>query len=332
MFLNSFKLSIHVIAGLLVIMALYLSSALLNESVKGYLNTVIIVFNYLIYYNFLKKDYSKYLDLERDLNYILIFILSILIIQKIFIERPSFLLYEPSYLAIFLLPIIHMKFISGWSTISAALFGCIILITQSLLLVILLLIYTLVLYSRMDLRIIYMSFSITIMLYCFSFIPRIDRVYDRLFAFSESLSMEVFATLVITISGNRLFRAYESYSVFLDNPFWGVGAGKVGEVFMKEHVSLSKVYAGLIASDYNEGSVPVNMLLQLLAESGVLGGGLIIVSVCSVLLNLLKFGRPGIAALLSILGIVFIESNMFRPYLFAGIGMIIGMSTYAQQK
>ena len=139
-------------------------------------------------------------------------------------------------------------------------------------------------------------------------------------------------TAIAERGGNRLPRLLAAYDIFLSHPSVGVGLGAY-ESFT-EHLDLS-VYYDNIEYLSVEGAPPINIYIEILATSGIIGFVGFLLFLAAVVRNAcfsgIKEKKMFLIAFSSMLLMLNFESSYLRPYLWMVIGCLCGLAGTARE-
>ncbi len=258
-------------------------------------------------------------------------------------QRGSFLLYEASYWAIMLIPymcITASKFyqsVHQWKGLDLALIAGAIIISQSASMVIWLLLSFLVVGWKLGRLNYYFILLLTLLTSAFSSVVIIynNRASKLTDLFFNVGNFEEFVRALMFLVGNRLQRVYVGLYTFLDNLWAGVGIGALRVYAEKLNEVDFEIY-GSSAYDFTlDSSAPAtNVYLELLAESGILGGLGFIVLLIYIYRHSTKFiiiSAYSSAFLVTSMSLL-IESSYLRPYVWMLYGVVVGKFLYERSK
>jgi O-antigen ligase len=261
------------------------------------------------------------------------FAILVAILQKILgiQDRASFLLYEPSYFAIFLIPYLCLVAFqwqrSGRAarTVDYLLIVLVVLATQSasLLLWILASFLAALIVHRRFARIailFFLALLATLMLHEFN--DRARLYIDQAIAADNSADL---AIAFLSIGGNRLQRVITAWDVFWAHPWVGIGLGNF-ENYSRETLPLAEYTEILSVEDFDVGLPATNILLEISATTGLVGLSGFLVFWGSFLIRpakLRKYVPLFWACLVTFLALMF-ESTYLRLYVWALWGIYSG--------
>ncbi|MBB5608605.1 MULTISPECIES: O-antigen ligase family protein [unclassified Janthinobacterium] len=269
-------------------------------------------------------------------------LLSVVLVLVGLQDRAHFLLYEPSYYAIFLIPyyciVFYRLFHTGWKSalFDISLILIAIIFSQSVSMVLWSLFCFLSLYFTsgkvkfLHVIAISLSFLISIAVIA-SFHERTAAIVLSFFELIKDPSKYI--NLFVLIGGNRLQRVFIAYDAFLMHPVVGIGIGALKE-YSTAHFSMNSFdFNGISASDFSTEMNATNIFMELMAEAGVVGlvGFLVVlVFVARKKSDIGIFSALKIAFIVTMISLL-IESSYLRPYVWALYGVIIGFSSVKEK-
>lgn len=252
-------------------------------------------------------------------------------------SRGHFLLYEPSYWAIFLIPyvsIVSYRFLCdklNFSKVDIFSVFVAIIISQSASLVIwtlLIVLFFMISLGRVKfVHLFLLCFFISAFLFLLVvFNARASYLYYKFMAADDISSL---MGVLIFLAGNRVQRLLVPIDVGFQHPFFGVGGGMLRNVAASMSVDDFTIY-GQSAYDFelNSSAPGVNIVLEVFAEHGLLGVFpflALLIYVYRRTLRSTKLLPLRIAFLVTIISLL-IESNYMRYYLWVLMGIIWGIS------
>lgn len=326
-FIRSVSISVYKLTFYFLLLALYTLSVVINFNMKGALTIFILAgLGPLIFYTnklaFIGaiQSLNDTSTLNRVITKFLRIISLVLMVQAtVGIARPSFVLYEPSYLAIFLLPILYISSIHKIKVETAMHYMFILIVSQSFLLFMFILIMLLVKTVKINAKFATYFVAIVCLTWVLkNLVPRLEAAFFVLQKIS-GFTHDALITAIILIGGNRLERSMEALITFKENPLFGVGVGNTGAYFSQRHGNEFRFFH-TSAVDYVPGGVSNNMMLQLLSEVGLVGSLTIVTLLVFLIYRLLRHGtRASLAFTLCVMTAIMMESTILRIYFVVGI-------------
>lgn len=266
-----------------------------------------------------------------------VFLTAILVLTRIQ-HRGHFLLYEPSYYAVVLIPYFcitfHRAFLYGLriSALDIILVLAAIVLSQSVSMALWCLLCFMLTYIGFGharwIHLVYFCFAVFFFLLCAYFIDArtriiIDGVIGLISNPAESLNLLIF------VVGNRLQRILVAYQAFTESPLVGVGLGALKAYSSNNYSADDFIINGVGATDFIVESNAANVFVELAAEAGVIG----FFGFVSMLLfiqrkrnNILVLAPFKVAFYVTMTALL-IDSSYLRTYVWALYGIIIGISS-----
>lgn len=270
-------------------------------------------------------------------------VLSILLVLMGIQERAHFLLYEPSYYAIALIPYYCIAFYRlfhiGWklAILDITFILAAIFFSQSISMVLWCFLSFLTLYftsgkvNFLHVLGIFLLFLVAILVIA-SFDKRTAAIVMSVVEVVNDPSKYI--NLFVLIGGNRLQRVFIAYDAFLMHPIFGIGIGALKEYSTMNFKLDSFDLDGMSASDFSTEMNATNVFMEVMAEAGIVGliGFLIVlVFVARKKSSIGIFFALKISFFVTMISLL-IESSYLRPYVWALYGIIIGLSSKTEEK
>lgn len=309
-------------------------------SVAFYAGTLICL---VIMFIFSKISYlapSKVIDLLFVFYRFSVILTAVLVLTGIE-NRGHFLLYEPSYYAVVLIPYFcitfHRAFLYGlrifWPDMIFILMA--IVLSQSVSMVLwcfLCFVFTYISFGHARWKHLFYFFVVVLafLLSAYFLHARTRFIIDRFFGLvsdpSDALSLLVF------VVGNRLQRVMMAYEAFTASPFFGIGLGALKEYSSNNFIADNFMISGVTATDFVVESPAANIFVEVAAEAGLIG----FIAWMSVLFFVHR--QKNNAAVLAPFKIAFyvtmiallIDSSYLRNYVWALYGIVVGISSVEQ--
>ena len=253
-------------------------------------------------------------------------------------DRGHFLLYEPSYYAVVLIPYFcitfHRAFLYGFKVSAADMFFIVlaIVLSQSV---------SMVLWCFLCFILTYISFGrarwihfvyfctvlISFLIVAYFFDGRSKRIIDGLYGlFSDPSSSLI---LLVFVVGNRLQRVLVAYQAFMESPLYGVGLGVLKAYSSNNFNADDFLINGITAVDFIVESTAANVFVEVAAEAGTLGfiGFMTILFFIHRKKNNSIVLAPFKIAFYVTMTALLIDSSYLRTYVWALYGIIIGLSS-----
>lgn len=270
-------------------------------------------------------------------------LLSIIFVLLGFQERAHFLLYEPSYYAIVLIPyyciVFYKLFHRGLGAAFTDIFIIVlaILFSQSFSMVLwCLLSFLIVYFTSGKVNLFYVFFVLIFIILSILFVARFHQRTSDILNSILSLGNEPskYINLIVLIGGNRLQRIFIAYDAFLIHPTFGIGIGALKEYSTLNFKEDSFDFDGLSASDFSTEMNATNVFMEVMAEAGIvglIGFLLLLIFVAKKKSNTRIFLALKISFFVTMISLL-IESSYLRPYVWALYGIIIGLSSKSQEE
>lgn len=309
----------------IVLISLSLSVSYLPA--RSLFSIVVIVLNYITMVALVKEIVIRANITRKKLFDVILvayrvqIILAIAIYLLGYTERPQLFYYEPSYMALSLS--IYLSVIGYYITKNTYKLFDVILATAFLLCsfsanYMLIMLVVLSLYLLRSKPLVCVVAALVVFL-CFTayvyFVNDLNTIVIR-----SVLSGNADVDSLLLRGGNRMSRFLSAWDVFIDNKWLGVGFNGYEEYSLKHGiVDYSKGISYLNAV----GLPPINIYVELLATTGVLG----LLGFILFILNVLIRSRsnsfsPFIYAIITMLIMLNVESNISRPYFWLAIGLL----------
>lgn len=252
--------------------------------------------------------------------------------------RGHFILYEPSYYAVVLIPYFCMTFHRGFlygfrnARIDVFLILVAIVSSTSVSMVLWCLFCFVLTYINFGqarwMHLVYFLASALFFLVCAYFIDgRTKAIIDGLFGLVSNPSE--FFNLLIFVVGNRLQRVLVAYQAFIENPLSGVGLGALKAYSSNNFSADDFVIKGISATDFIVESNAANVFLELSAEAGLFG----FLGFLSLLIFIHKKNNNAVViapfkiAFYVTMAALLIDSSYLRTYVWALYGIIVGINS-----
>lgn len=299
----------------------------------------------VIMFTFSKMTYlapEKAIDLLFSFYRFSIVLTAALVLTRIQ-SRGHFLLYEPSYYAVVLIPYfcmtLHRAFLYGFKIAALDLFLILmaVILSQSVSMVLWFFLCFVLTYASFGrARWLHFAYFVTAMSFflvlAYFFDGRTRIIVDGLYALfadpSKSLGLLVF------VVGNRLQRVLVAYQAFMETPFSGVGLGALKAYSSNNFDADDFTINGVTASDFIVESNAANVFVEVAAEAGVIG----FIGYMAVLFFIhRKKNNPVLLAPFKIafyvtMAALLIDSSYLRTYVWALYGVIIGLNSLEKER
>ena len=257
--------------------------------------------------------------------------------------RGHFLLYEPSYYAVVLIPYFcitfHRAFLHGLKVSALDIFFILmaIVLSQSVSMVLWCFFCFVLTYASFGharwMHFFYFSAGMLLFLIAaYFFDDRTKRIIDGLNGLISDPSGSL--NLLVFVVGNRLQRVLVAYQAFMESPFAGVGLGALKAYSSNNFSADDFMINGVGASDFIVESNAANVFVEVAAEAGMIGfAGFI-----AVLIFIHR--KKGNGVILAPFKIAFyvtmtallIDSSYLRTYVWALYGIIMGISALEKER
>lgn len=333
LFLKSKKITSAETAFLLIFSFFHLASSLYKPYYAGFSYIIWIFFNFFVFYRTAaSKDLFLYVDIPKIFIasgrlQIIIGALCMLLFQQ---ERLTFTYYEPSYMAVGLIPYITFSLLSRKvDLLDVFCISLFVVLGQSALFIILLL-FTLS--ARLFMRGNKYKVLITSTLVS---IASATFVFDSYNNDSRANHLLVRAIVdegfdLLTLldrAGNRIPRMEAAYLVFAENPLLGIGPGNYSNHI--NNIDFTHITHGIPWLEVY-GQPPVNIFLEAGINAGIFG--LLSLSLVFAWFTLISLFRCKDRRYFLIIILIFlaglIESSYLRAYCWLFFGIVAGQVSY----
>jgi O-antigen ligase len=120
--------------------------------------------------------------------------------------------------------------------------------------------------------------------------------------------------------GNRMSRVLSAIDVFYLHPIFGVGFNAYEEYSMVIGIN---DYSGGIGYLSAKGGPPINIYIELLATSGIIGLSGFLILIAYIFLTSFKNMSPFFIAVIAMLIMLNFESSIMRPYFWVAIALAL---------
>ncbi|WFR79433.1 O-antigen ligase family protein [Janthinobacterium rivuli] len=257
--------------------------------------------------------------------------------------RGHFLLYEPSYYAVALIPYFcitfHRAFLYGFkiSIIDLFFIFLAIFISQSVSMVLWIFIcFVLTYISFGRVRLIYFAYFCAALLFflliAYFFDARTRKIIDGLYGLFSNPSSSL--NLLVFVVGNRLQRVLVAYQAFTESPFFGVGLGTLKAYSSSNFNASDFIINGITAADFIVESTAANVFVEVGAEAGIIGfiGFMSILFFIHRKKNNYVVLAPFKIAFYVTMAALLIDSSYLRTYVWALYGIILGLSALEKER
>lgn len=315
----------------------HLTSLFLNNiNAHGLIYSAQIIVFYILFFN-VAYSISRRLHSVKTLQIISIsgrfqIICSILLCILKVDARATFLYYEPSYMAIALIPYtmlvisqasskkVDLLFIAGFLYFGGS---------ANYLLILIIAILIVTLSGGLEKSSIFKSMAIgSLVLLVFLAIALFGNKTNSAFIQNnaEKVNFEDFGLLLIDRTGNRVPRLITAFDAVVENPIFGIGPGNYNKY---TELSFNEFYLADWTSP--EGLPPTNVLLESQINAGILGVLTVVLFWLSTIRRLRRLPKTEIKLIflgtITIMAVVMqIESTYLRPYLWIFFGIIYGLT------
>lgn len=253
-------------------------------------------------------------------------------------DRGHFLLYEPSYYAVVLIPYFcitfHRAFLYGFKISATDMFFIMlaIILSQSVSMVLwcfLCFILTYISFGRA--RWIHFAYFCTVfisfLIIAYFFDGRTKRIIDGLYGLFSDPSSSL--SLLVFVVGNRLQRVLVACQAFMDSPLFGVGLGALKQYSSNNFSVDDFVINGISANDFIVESTAANVFVEVAAEAGALGfiGFMTVLFFIHRKKNNLVALTPFKIAFYVTMTALLIDASYLRTYVWALYGIIVGLNS-----
>lgn len=335
------KMKITNITIAAVLMLSFLPSVIFSSnfvtSVAFYAGTFICL---VIMFTFSKMVYiapSKVIDLLFLFYRFSVMLTAVLVLTKIQ-ARGHFLLYEPSYYAVALIPYFcltfHRAFLYGLriSVLDMFLILMAIVLSQSVSMVLwCFLCFVLTYISFGHARFMHFVYFCTAVLFfllvAYLVNERTKTIIDGLYGLISDPSGSL--NLLVFVVGNRLQRVMVAYQTFMESPLFGVGLGTLKAYSSNKFIADDFIINGVSAADFIVESPAANIFFEVAAEAGLIGfiGFMVVLFFIHRKKNNGSVLAPFKIAFYVTMTALLIDSSYLRNYVWALYGIIIGLSS-----
>ncbi|MGB0833766.1 MAG: hypothetical protein ACPGR2_04555 [Psychrobium sp.] len=333
--------TVEFISFFLLIFSMFITSYFSSYMLRSIAYIVWFLLCYLLYFSVFRSLSCRMTESAinyavRDAGRIQIILTALMFFMGV--ERPALLYYEPSYMAIALVPYIYLslKGIQGkgvFKSLDVLLIFILLFVTKSANLILLLALSCAFIFFRFKLTSLVYSLIAVVSVYYFT-IWYADNS-DDLIAITFK-NMHASTDLLITVierMGNRWPRFLLGLEVASQYLYTGVGLGTFSDFSLTYMPQL----------DYSKGfewleprGFPVtNVFLELVTE-----GGLFVLIFCIIFLNIVLLKPESFNSnhviwrnlLVVMLFMLFVESSLLRPYVWAYLGIFSSFKVFNQKK
>lgn len=333
------KITNIVIAGML--MLTFLPSVIFSSnvltSVAFYAGTCICLVIMFTFSKMVDVAPSKVIHL-LFLFYRFSVILTALLVLTRVQDRGHFLLYEPSYYAVALIPYFcltfHRAFLYGLKISALDMFFILmaIVLSQSVSMVLwcfLCFVLTYVSFGHARLmHFVYFCTAVLFFLIIAYFVDwRTKAIIDGLYGLISDPSGSL--SLLVFVVGNRLQRVLVAYQTFMESPLVGVGLGTIKTYSSNNFIADDFVINGVTAIDFIVESPAANIFVEVAAEAGLIGfaGFMAVLFFIHRKKNNSTVLAPFKIAFYVTMTALLIDSSYLRNYVWALYGIVIGLSS-----
>ncbi len=251
--------------------------------------------------------------------------------------RGHFTLYEASYWAIALIPYyciaFHRLLTQGWQKFRVdglfMLLAVVLSVSVSMVIwIIVSYVMTSALLGRLKFKLVLGFVLVSSLFFAIAYFTN-DRAQRIVSSISSAEDWEAFLNAILLIGGNRVQRVLVAYQAWHNHPIFGVGIGALKQFTGQNFRASDFLLNGQSASDFDTSLPATNMLLELAAETGVIGliAFLVLLAYifreCRYRPQMLPFK---VAMWLTLLSLI-IESTYLRPYVWMLYGITLGLSS-----